>query len=241
MTDRPIIFSAPMVRALLGGRKTQTRRLVRDVPARPADDNLKHEPRHHQPYLDSYCSEKKTTANPRGMSRDWAWWTRDDRPGPTFRVPAIPGDRMYVREAWSHTGTGVWTIEDARRAEHCNGHTIYRATDEFDAGTKFWPSIHMPREFSRLTLIVEGVKVERLHDISADDAWAEGVERLDRPAEFSMPWRDYTGRHPGTMGPRECFASLWESLHGGASWTANPFVVAMTFRVVAGNIDRIEA
>jgi len=219
VTERPIIFSAPMVRALLAGRKTQTRRLAKVRPGLSIQDFIDRG----EPFEGGYRATREMVAEPR------------------YAV----GDRLYVREAWSHSGTGVWTIEDARRSAHTNGRPIYRATDETDAGTKFWPSIHMPREFSRLTLHVEGVKVERLQEISEEDAWAEGVcsavEDGQRSKFGEVSAEDRRAIVTGIIGGgAHAFNWLWDGLHTnpGARWQDNPFVVALTFRVIRGNIDR---
>jgi len=195
MTDRPIIFSAPMVRALLAGRKTQTRRLATS---------------------------------------------------PLRRVE--PGDRLYVREAWSHTGDGVFEISQARMLG--GGGVIYRADENARwPHAKFWPSLHMPREFSRLTLIVKQVRLEPLQSMegqhpSESDAVAEGVHPIhhgDGDYYYSA-FRDEP--HPKNWcDPTDAFAELWNSLHDkpGERWSDNPDVVALTFRVVHSNIDRIAA
>jgi hypothetical protein len=207
MADRPIVFSAPMVRALLDGRKTQTRRFVKGVPPQPeADCHERHQKKHPAPYLDSYCSARKTQANPRGMSDRWCWWQVDDRCClPQFRVPFVPGDRLWVREAFSldHSGAAIcWFWADGN--------------PEFGDWTKPKPSIHMPRWASRLTLTVTAVRVERLQDITEDDAAAEGMAR---PMAISD------------------FGAMWESIHGPGAWDTNPWVVAVTFTVAQGNID----
>ncbi|GBU18075.1 MULTISPECIES: hypothetical protein [Methylobacterium] len=235
MTDRPIIFSAPMVRALFDGRKTQTRRIIRDeVPSAPSMDALAPggTARHPAPYLDAYCGQRRTASNPRGMSDRWCWWTRDDRPGHTFKVPYVPGDRLWVRETWCHTGSGVWTVGDSYCA--LGGKVIYRADDDgSDPGIKWFSPLHLSRNRSRLTLHVADVRVQRLQEISEDDAQAEGVQQ-----EEDRYWHDYL--FPGTqltLGARESFSTLWNSLHGADAWDANPWVAAITFTVERANID----
>lgn len=177
MTDRPIIFSAPMVRALLAGTKTQTRRVL----------------------------------NPRKGARR-------------------AGDRLWVREAWAQPAL-------------CPPQ--YRATSTerigyWDPRIGPWASpIHMPRWASRLTLIVESVKVERLQDISEDDARAEGVcafvESLDEVPWGTISQKDRDALVLVTYGSAvNAFAHLWDTLHGP---TDNLWVAAYTFRVEKRNID----
>lgn len=219
MADRPIIFSAPMVRALLDGRKTQTRRVLKpQPPERPAPNcHPSYKQKHPAPYLDAYCGERATAANPRGMSRDWHWWQVDDRPGPVAcRAPYAPGDRLWVREAWASDGmVGV----------------RYYATDDVHELRRKRSPIHMPRWASRLTLLVTDVRVQRLQEISEADAKAEGVGGV-----CWEDWRDYGG--PSSY--RLPFRSLWNSIHGHDAWDDNPGVCALTFTVHRCNIDQMD-
>lgn len=205
MTDRPIIFSAPMVRALIEGRKTQTRRVLKQ-----------------QPY--EYRGKWWVTDRASGDCelQDWA----NGHVG--VGLPYAPGDRLYVREAWTARMTHGWTIADAR-SRMFQEEILYRA-DGHESDDGWWPSIHMPREFSRLTLTVTEVRVQRLQDISEEDAMAEGA----------MRWgADFHGGGSTHQTARENFASLWNSLHGPEAWDANPWVVALAFTVQHGNIDKI--
>jgi hypothetical protein len=185
MADRPIIFSALMVRALLAGRKTQTRRLATS---------------------------------------------------PLHRVEI--GDRLYVRECWApidactHNDPGT---------QACVDRGFYRADQGTIEGeiSRWRPAIHMPRWASRLTLIVERVQIEALQGITEADADAEGVvwDSADGFDVWYVPGADL----PHTSTAAECFAGLWGSLHHavGERWHDNPIVVALTFRVERGNIDRL--
>lgn len=230
MTDKPIIFSAPMVRALLGGRKTQTRRVLNpQPPAQPkANCHPANKPRHAAPYLDAYCGEPRTPQNPRGQGRDWHWWQVDDRPGPVAcRSPYAPGNRLWVREAYDKIASqpGAVFYRADYEAKHGDG-----------AGLGWAPSIHMPRWASRLTLAVTEVRVQRLQEISEADAKAEGS-----PSHDSSIWGMagiFAPNHPGNH--IATFRNLWNSLHGPDAWDANPWVVALTFTVQHGNIDAIK-
>lgn len=231
-----------MVRALLDGRKTQTRRILKDVPDMPpARSHQANMVKHAAPYLDAYCSERKTAANPRGMSTDWCWWQIDDRQClPTFRVPYAPGDRLWVREGCVTIGMGHgfdvthWPHGTCAYLADGKGEWYDRAKA---AGAKSRPSIHMPRWASRLTLIVEGVKVERLQEISEADAIAEGIKRNHHGN--GDQWCDYPlgSSAAGWTDPRDSFESLWRSLHGPDAWAANPWVCAISFRTINANID----
>ncbi len=240
MTDRPILFSGPMVRALLDGRKTQTRRLVDNVPPQP-DINCHPQKRQlfASPYLDSYCSERKTSINPRGMSVEWCWWQVDDRQClPVFKVKAKPGDRLWVREAFR--GSKGYDNHPPKTWSHWPVH--YEADgspdprDEMEENGKLRPGIHMPRWASRLTLSVKDVRIERLQDISEADARAEGCPVSWDGKPYAPPppevdgWQGYG---------RASFCLLWSKINGPGSWEANPWVAAYTFTVAKGNIDQI--
>lgn len=196
MAERPIIFNVPMVRAILDGRKTMTRRVLKPQP-----DTSKISPPFHP--------------EARG-ERAWVFMARDDFPGHSyatadFSVPYAPGDRLWVRETW---GLGLSGHGDCPR---------YRSTMDYKCGDKIksphegpfkWrPSIFMPRWASRITLEVTEVKVERLQDISEDDAKAEGA-----PA--------WTGAQQSY---RTGFYQIWRSIYGEGAWADNPWVVVISF------------
>jgi len=196
MTDRPIIFSAPMIRALLEGRKTQTRRILKPKKGVTIADFETCEP------------------HASGIG-NWMRIGRDMVQEPRF----APGDRLWVRESWSHSRDGVWSISDARLCGP--GGALYAADGHY---AKWFPSIHMPREFSRLTLIVESVKVERLQAMNRGDAMEEGC-----------PFPNMANGE----NPIEWFRALWTVIHGAGSWDANPFVAAISFSVIKANIDAL--
>lgn len=235
--ERPLLMSGSLVRATLRDidPKTQTRRPIRNLPPMPAANcHPNHKQRHASPYLDAYCSEWKTAENPRGMSDRWYWWQVDDRQClPTIRCPyGKPGDRLWVRETWSHTGTGVWTIADAARANN-DGHLIFRATDNMP-GASWWPSIHMPRWASRITLEITDVRVQRLQDITEADAIAEGVTRSEGGMWLGGPHPECGPDYPKQFDTaRRALADLWDSIYGERSpWARNDWVWAITYRRV---------
>lgn len=255
MTDLPILFSAPMVLAILAGTKTQTRRILKaDVPPAPAMDAVhpNNMARHSAPYLDSYCSSERTEANPRRMSRNWCWWTRDDRTClPMFKVRWVPGDRLWVKETFG--AFGHWEIRDDEDGDLDEWHFIDLTADRglsyrFDltgisgrrvAGEPTWhvrPSLFMPRAASRITLDVTNVRVERLQDITLADELAEGAP-IDH--SYRDTSRDGSGSPMIRIGPgqwvtpRGWYHRLWDALNGPGAWDANPWVVPIDFKRVA--------
>lgn len=235
MSDRPIIFSGPMVRAILAGRKTQTRLVLKPQPI--FDGSLWHLM---APGFDGgahgiYDSDVEMLAEKN------IWWRKQLH---------APGDRLWVREAWNithrqHLAPG----EDIERsAEDCvaaNGGfacacadgVVYQATaaqSHPEYGKALWrPSTHMPRWASRLTLIVEDVRVQRVQEISEADAEAEGVDPILVPPDG--------GGIPHVEGFRETWDSLNAGRSSGCSWSDNPWVVALTFRAIKKNIDEVKA
>lgn len=153
MKERPILFSAPMVRAILDGRKTMTRRVVQGAPT----------------WESSYVL---------GVHQGvWGIHAHVDAIG-AFRARCPygePGDRLWVRETWAEF-VDVVTIDGSH--VELGRDFIYRADGEDQKRHTVWrPSIHMPRAASRLTLEITGVRVERLKDITEADAIAEGLTR----------------------------------------------------------------
>ncbi|MFY2659264.1 hypothetical protein ACOTJ6_12990 [Achromobacter xylosoxidans] len=194
MRERPILFSGPMVRAILAGNKTQTRRVAKEFAGR--DD------------LDSILARfPNQNGCPYGQ----------------------PGDRLWVREKWSsdfahhYPYDRVWyAADDDRRhdIEVRNGvRGIYSPESQEFVPFRWRPSIHMPRSACRLVLEVTGVRVERLNNISQEDAELEGVECNMSPLSF-----------------REHFQRLWEHINGAGSWDANPWVWVVEFRRIEDGI-----
>lgn len=205
MSDKPILFSAPMIRALLDGRKTQTRRIIK--------------PRKHASIFEPGKWTDSYVLNPGNAD----WRNRELR----YEV----GDVLWVKETWARVSDDGDHWIDYRATPRFPGESERRAAawdndpDSPDA-IRWRPSIFMPREASRLTLIVEAVKVERLQDISEEDARAEGV---------FVPEAQYAQQGP--RAPVLAYAALWDSINGACAWEANPWCVALTFRVKQRNID----
>ena len=228
MTDRPIIFSAPMVRALLDGRKTQTRRALR-VPA-PFDPS------------DEISAQIATGFIEPQFRRSDRLWVRE------AHYMTDDGESSFA----------VFAEDEARVAEHLRDmQTIIACHPHIDWSKhlRLRPSIHMPRWASRITLTVTDVRVQRLQDISEADAVAEGATSRQGAwpsPDWSMDWSEIGKRSRATgkpltqaciaLGaPRWAFASYWNDLHGPDAWAANPWVVALTFTVQRGNIDQVAA
>lgn len=208
MRERPIIFSAPMVRAILSGAKTQTRRIV----DRLTDFRRVNEfQRSRTPGFDFSCRDSHLR---------WHDMKAEEVLG---RCPfGEPGDRLWVREtwgAWPHM-LGGFQRESLR----------YRADGEYqnEHGAWRWMSpIHMPRWASRLTLEITSVRVERLQDISEADALAEGIAQVVRDKLPVQQCGEYDGID---VDPVDLYRDIWESINGPGSWDANPWVWVIEFK-----------
>jgi len=241
---RPILFSAPMVRAILEGRKTQTRRIVK--------------PRHILNAGEPGDPETLTR-----LAREYGSPIKSDEYGVSFDcdglrgVVSVPmrcpygerGDRLWVKETWQP----IWAEHRERRPDYTSrdGWDIgYVATDgireyhddEYGLTTRCKPSIFMPRVLSRISLEITAVRVERLHAMTRDDAIAEGARRFDgiptsklfsdspHQNRWSMESPEDCGQCLGS--PLSAFGDLWIKLNGQESWDANPWVWVVEFKAV---------
>lgn len=181
MKERPILFSAPMVRAILDGSKTQTRRLCK-----PANE-----------------AALSAVVGPFDCPELGHGHFGDEEGDLQFLCPyGQPGDRLWVRETFAEIGARLTYKADTDDGAHCM--------------VKRWiPSIHMPRIDSRILLEIVSVRVERLQDISDQDAMAEGVDAAA-----------YGKSH------RYGYSRLWEEINGAGGWAANPWVWVVEFKRV---------
>lgn len=196
MAERPILMSEPMVCAILDGRKTQTRRVVKIT--------------HRTPGL-AACLEPFDPSEVR------------PKVAAELCPYGAPGDRLWVRETWAapHFFDGHAPSAITRDAH------IHFAASEKRGGLLWRPSIHMPRWASRITLDVTGVRVERVQEISHEDAIAEGCAGHDWVA--SSPYIAGPHTDAGEL-PDEEFQRLWSAINGPESWAANPWVWVVEFR-----------
>lgn len=206
MASRPILFSAPMVRAILAGTKSQTRRIAR---------------------LTDSARVKAI-----GSAKNW----HCDDPEAVAACPyGVPGDELWVRETWGlhqpYDLTDWHHGHVSDRASVDEWEVDYRADWAQDHAPNHWrPSIHMPRWASRLTLKVTGVRVERLQAISAKDILAEGVVARRHDSEFGpQPVSAFDGK--AYMDLVSLWATGWDTINGKrAPWASNPWVWVVTFR-----------
>jgi hypothetical protein len=187
---KPIIFSTPMVQAILEGRKTQTRRVIKPQPS---------------------SGVRKSVFVKSGI---------EDGHGREIKPKYQPGDVLWVREAWATVSSGI--IE--YKATYIEPYT--GSTEIGHIGKKIiWrPSIHMPREAARIFLRVKTVRIERVQDITEEDARAEGVKGIPRSRELYSS-DDYI--YP--------FKQLWDSINAkrGYGWDTNPWVWVVEFERIS--------
>jgi hypothetical protein len=216
MNYRPIIFLAPMIRALLAGTKTQTRRIVKPQPDLAWMQTVSADGLHRHGPAD---------ARPRQYEDgEWGW----SIPGASltgYRCPyGVVGDLLWCRE--THYGWSAGYVRDGRIVDT---RIDYRATEPDSPCGRWTPSIHMPRWASRLTLRLTDVRVQRLQEISEEDAIAEGwPKQVDPGAD--------TG---GNGGPLDWYRGLWNSINGPGAWERNEWCWCLSFDVIRANVDDV--
>ncbi len=206
MKERPILFSGPMIRAILDGSKTQTRRVAIKT-SQP-----------HNVYPTDFDAEECTLEIENSFSGSRHW-----KACPYGK----PEDRLWVRETWNHSNFPLGPYDD--------GCTVFYRADYLDdphgpdgerspeGRYRTWrPSIHMPRAASRIALEITRVRVERLQEISIEDAMAEGAA-LVRPELDGAP---------ACLEWRYAYEDLWNELNGRAAWDVNPWVWVIEFKRV---------
>jgi hypothetical protein len=207
MKERPILFAAAMVRAILDGRKTQTRRVLKNQPEIikdpfPTTDEVK-----------GVFKFKESTGIYQCLGMQNLIET----------CPyGQPGDRLWVRETWAQHPQFADIVFKADGEE-------FEDSDGFTWVPKWTPSIHMPRKVSRISLEIIGVRIEPLQEISETDAMCEGVE-LVRVSENDYRFRDYEHDEQTFGKPSQSFASLFDSINGQGSWDKNPWVWVLEFK-----------
>ncbi len=251
--ERPILFSAPMVRAILDGKKTQTRRVanVHDLKIETSkvlgEDFTSWSIHFSKPVKGAVASFSGST----GITHKQA----QNILGAMYCPYGKPGDRLWVRENFARVpstayrmSTGVQQVVDPNDPDMC---AVYSAGWERSAPDCWRPSIHMPRWASRILLEVTEVRVERLQDISEADAQAEGVEPNCTDDPLTCPSCRESGHceavgeyiHYGrsmdgspAFSAKESFQSLWDSLADEkTNWNANPWVWVVGFKVLTPN------
>jgi hypothetical protein len=233
--ERPILFKCEMVQAILDGRKTQTRRIVK---------------REHQELLDMMAEDiEGSEPNSENLGLKYQSYIDDNGKelGPEWCIHCVecpeegviaigkghgkPGDRLWVREAHAIVPRTAYTqsigVQQTLRPDDDHDAAIYKQGWERSRGGIRWrPSIHMPRWASRITLEISAVRIERLQDLSDQDAEAEGVNGQKQAAEAGLDWYDK---------PRRAFQFLWQSIHGPESWETNPWVWVVEFKHITAD------
>lgn len=216
MKEIPILFSTPMVQAIIADRKTETRRTsgLDEINKNPDDWEID--------YVGKYWTNSK------GYQVECLWISfgdpkKDITQNINIKCPyGKPGDLLWVRETFVdiHDQTNSW---------------LYKADEMFNGMETFdwkWkPSIHMPKAAARIWLKVIDIKVERLHNITEESAISEGVLKRNND-EF---WDYINGFFRKDILPTYSFKSLWKYINGEESWKANPWIWVVKFKVVSKN------
>ena len=207
MKERPILFSTPMVQAIMEGRKTMTRRIVKPQPEKsPATNTFVP--------LKEFLSQLNSQTN-KGLKEIH---TKGNGAGYSF--PLCPygkvGDVLWVRETWQPSANNVFVHFKADCAD--------------DPGKGWKPSIHMKKEYARIWLEIVSVRAERLDDITVNDAINEGIKVVFDEVVKKNQYQDYLNEFPNYNNPINSFRSLWKKINGAESWDANPWVWVVEFK-----------
>lgn len=220
--SKPILFTGEMVRAILDGRKTQTRRVLKSAfprhypePVLLVDDENGTGGFFNDPNCWGYpCAED-------GVDMSLADWANNLCPYGSI------GGYLWVRENFCIADLGHGKLK-----------TFY-AADGDRIPDPWKPSIHMPRKLSRITLQITDIRVQRVQDITEQDSLAEGIT-LPLPESYAI---DCAEKICGAAAMRSEFKRLWDSINGdrGYPWDLNPWVWAITFKPIMANIDDVLA
>jgi hypothetical protein len=223
--EGPILFSAPMIKAILEGKKTQTRRIVKPQPNDVGYGN--------KCEVHPYCTGTKWPLA-YYERRNGLWNSSQPLKCPYGKV----GDRLWVRESFADVTAAFDDADEMRhvafRADNsvwdCYGQMLYleQLGQSGIYVDKWKPSIHMPRFASRITLEITNIRVERVQDISADDAQAEG---MTCPECKGIGSEDCYCNASDWV-EKEEFQRLWKEINGPDSWQSNPFVWVIEFKKV---------
>lgn len=221
MAIKPILFNTEMVRAILDGRKTCTRRICKDANEYTVPD------------MEFYNADKRTYA-----VHNFADKKHTEQLSIAERTcPICPGDVLYIRETWEHFDCcccegdehgNCYQEPQQNVLNKIYGCYMYRATDEIYGDARWHPSIHMPKEAARIWLKVTDVRVERLQSITEDGAKAEGA--IDNRGFIHSPENEYDRIHTA----RDHFIKIWNSTIKKSDidrygWDANPYVWVISF------------
>lgn len=216
MTIKPILFNTEMVRAILDGLKTCTRRICKDANEYTVPD------------MEFYNADKRTYA-----VHNFADKEHMEQLSTAERTcPICPGDILYVRETWEHFDCcccegdehgNCYQEPQQNVLNKSYGCYMYRATDEIYGDARWHPSIHMPKEAARIWLKVTDVRVERLQSITEDGAKAEGA--IDNRGFIHSPENEYDRIHTA----REHFIEIWSSTIKNPTLTATAGMLILTF------------
>jgi hypothetical protein len=239
MKEIPMLFSTPMVQAILEGRKTQTRRLIKEPVSIDKMGNLIMGGLNYGQDFNGpaywnliKCKSSWQPGDLLWVRESWQLKGWDFEEG-TMTVQFATGEKLNCK-AYDPTDDSEWLMNQVDKLE-TKGYIKPdpRNNDLFvftDKAQPFHPSIHMPKEAARIWLQVTDVRVERLHDISDADAIAEGVEMIKGGA---FPYKHYGSSNAGCSNAIASFESLWREINGDESWDTNPWVWAINFKVLS--------
>ncbi|EKS6506540.1 hypothetical protein R9C26_002078 [Enterobacter hormaechei] len=207
--ERGMIFNSEMVRAILDGRKTQTRRIIKDCTV--GRDPISKFIQIGKKFIGCYPEDVPE------LIRECCPY-------------GVPGDRIWVRETWAEAGASAPDLKLYRANYPAHVPTHYENVPPAE-DVRWTPSIHMPRWASRILLEITDVRVEQLKSISEEEARSEGVAQLREGF-----WKHYQpGWTQHQLSARGSFATLWESIYGFGEWDRNPWVWVIEFKRIEGD------